>query len=90
MNDSTFGYELEYYSNLFGPCVGAPEDQVLTWPQKDILLWHWKLGVSMYHIQEFTRERIYEEPTGKRTILPPIIKTKFPENRRRPVPDCES
>ena len=43
----------------------------------------------MYHIQEFTRERIFEKPTGKHTILPPIIKPKFPATRNCSVSDCE-
>ena len=44
----------------------------------------------MYRIQEFTRERIYEDSTGKKNILPPIITTKFPETRNCYFPDCES
>ena len=44
----------------------------------------------MYHIKEFTREHIYEEPTGKSTILPTIINTKFPATRNVSVPYCES
>ena len=44
----------------------------------------------MYHIQEFMRERIYEEPTGKRTITPPIITPKFPETRNCSALYCES
>jgi hypothetical protein len=39
-------------------------------PQKELLKWHWKLGISMYHIQEMMSERHYEEPNGNKTILP--------------------
>ena len=44
----------------------------------------------MYRIQELMRERIYEEPTGKRTILPPIITPKLPATRKFSVQSCES
>ena len=32
----------------------------------------------MYLIQQFIRQIIYQEPTGKRNILPPIITPKLP------------
>ena len=34
-------------------------------------------------------ERIYEEPTGKCAILPPIIKTKLTATRNFSVPACD-
>ena len=54
----------------------------------ELLLCNLKLVVIMYHIKKFTRERIYEYPTGKCTILPPIIKPKLPETSNCPVTDC--
>ena len=44
----------------------------------------------MYHIKKFMRERIYEKPTGKNTVMPPIINTKFPATMDFYVPYCES
>ena len=44
----------------------------------------------MYCVQEFMGEQIYEEPTGKRTIVPPIITPKFPANINCSVPACQS
>jgi hypothetical protein len=35
------------------------------------------------------RERTYEEPLGQRTVLPPIIKTKFPSAQNCVIPLCE-
>ena len=35
------------------------------------------------------RNGIYEDPTDKITILPPIIIPKFPETRNCSVPACE-
>ena len=43
----------------------------------------------MNQIQYFMRERIYEDTTGKRTILPPIITPKFSANRNCSVPYFE-
>jgi hypothetical protein len=50
---------------------------LLTAHQKELLKWHWKLGISMYCIQEMMRERHYEEPNGNKTILPATIKPKL-------------
>ena len=44
----------------------------------------------MYRIQEFMRERIFQQPTVKHTILPPIAKTNFPETSKFYVPYCDS
>ena len=44
----------------------------------------------MHLIQQFMREHIYAEPTGKCTILTPIIKTKFPDTSNFSVQDCQS
>jgi hypothetical protein len=60
------------------PCVGNSENKNLTSPQSELLLWHWKISINMYWVQELMRERTFEEPLGKRTIFPPIIKPKFP------------
>jgi hypothetical protein len=60
-----------------GSCVGIPDNENLSTPQKELLKWHWKLGISMYRIQEMMRERHYEEPNGNKTILPAIIKPKY-------------
>ncbi len=75
-------------SNCF-PCfpfVGDSENANLTSPQRELLLWHWKLGISMYRVQELMRERTYEEPLGQRTVLLPIIKAKFPSAQNCVIP----
>ena len=48
-----------HYSHFCGTYVGAPAIQNLSGPQKDLLLWNWKLIVSMYHIQEFMKTRTF-------------------------------
>jgi hypothetical protein len=79
-------------SNYFPcfPCVGDAENANLTSPQRELLLWHWKLGISMYQVQERMQERTYEEPLGQRMVLPPVIKAKFPSAQNCVVPLCQS
>ena len=67
----------DHYTNFSGSCVGISNNDNLSTPQKELLKWHWKLGISMYRIQEMMRERHYEEPNGNKTILPAIIKPKY-------------
>ncbi len=33
------------------PCVGGLNNKNLLMPQKELLLWHWKLGIEMQHLQ---------------------------------------
>jgi len=56
--------------------VGAAENENTSAAQKELLKWHWKLGVGTYRIQEMMRERHYEDPDGRTTILPAIIQPK--------------
>ena len=79
-------------SNCFPcfPSIGDSENSNLTNPQKELLLWHWKLGIGMQRIQELMRDRTYEEPLGQHTVLPPIIKAKFPSARNCVIPLCQS
>ncbi len=43
----------------------------------------------MYRVQELMREQTYEEPLGQYTVLPPIIKAKFPSAQNCVIPLCE-
>ena len=71
-------------------CVGDSENENLTSLQRELLLWHWKLSINMYWVQELMRERTFKEPLGQRTILPPIIKPKFSSARNSIIPVCQS
>ena len=65
----------------FFPCflwVSDLENKNSTSPQRELLLWHWKLGINMYQVQELMRERKFKGPFGQHTILPPIIQPNFP------------
>jgi hypothetical protein len=70
--------------------VGAAENENISLVQKELLKWHWKLGIGMYHIQEMLREHHYEDPDGRTTILPAIIQPKNPSARNCIVPPCQS
>jgi len=101
-DEMLFENEFEHYSkfcgqcadseitNFCGPCVGSECNQNITAPQKELLLWHWKLGISMYRIQELMREQTMEEPNGTKSILPPIICPRHPSATSCPVPACTS
>ncbi len=70
------------------PCVSDSENKNLSSPQRELLLWHWKLGINMYWIQELMHEWTYEKPFGKCTVLPPIIKPQFPSARNCVILVC--
>ena len=79
----------DHYTNFSGSCVGISNNKNRSTPQKELLKWHWKLGISMYRIQEMMREWHYEEPNGNKTILPAIIKPKYASARNCIVPPCQ-
>ncbi len=79
----------KHYLQFCGPCIGASENGNLSAPQKELLKWHWKSGISMYCIQEIMRELHYEEPNGSKTVLPAIIKPKLALARNCIVPPCQ-
>jgi hypothetical protein len=60
-----------------GPCVGTTKNVNLSAPQKELLHWHWTLGIIMSCIQEMMRERHYVEPDGNKMFLHAIIKSSF-------------
>jgi hypothetical protein len=59
----------KHYSPFCGLCIGASENGNLSAPQKELLKWHWKLGIAMYRIQEMMRERHYLEPNGNKRLF---------------------
>jgi hypothetical protein len=55
MHDQTLVFQCEHNFNMDAslfPLVTDPSNVNLTPGQKELLLWHWKLGISMSHIQE--------------------------------------
>ena len=43
--------EHDHYAQLWGLCVGSNENENIYGAQKELLLCHWKWGVSMSQIQ---------------------------------------
>jgi hypothetical protein len=78
----------KHYSHFCGPSVGTTENENLSTPQKELLKWHWKLGISMLCIQEMMREWHYEEPNSNKTCLPAIIKLNLALAQNFIVPPC--
>ena len=56
------GYELmiknefEHFTQFCGPCVGTAENENLFNAQKELLLLHYRWGISMHHIHELTNK----------------------------------
>ena len=67
----------DVWDALICPCVGTDENINLSGPQKELLTWHWKLGVGMQRIQEMMRETKAIDDNGNKTILSPMISPKF-------------
>ena len=69
--------EFDHFYQFCGTCVGYSENKNVTDPQKELLIWHWKLGISMYRIQEFMKEQKIDEPNGNKFVVPPFICPKL-------------
>ena len=85
-----FDYEFEAAAQMICPCVGTDANTNLTRAQKELLLWHWRLGISMHRVQELMRGHQAKEPHGKHTWMPPVIKPKFAATTTCPIPKCPS
>jgi len=72
------------------PCVGTEANHQLSGPQKELLLWHWKLGINMRHVQELMRERNFKLENDKEVIMPAIIPTKHLTTKSCKIPMCMS
>ena len=46
-------------------CVGSVENENLTVAQRELLLWHWKLGIGMQWIQAMMRYQLFEYHLGR-------------------------
>ena len=85
-----FGYEFHSYSKMCCPCVGIEENVSLTNAKKKLLLWHWKSGISMHHIQELMHVHIAKKPIEKHSLMPTVFIPKFASTPNCPVPKCTS
>ena len=82
--------EIDFYFKMCCPCVGVEENANLTDTQKELLLWHCKLGESMHWIQELMHVHTSKEPNRKHSLMPTVIKPKFASTSNCPVQKCMS
>ena len=80
----------DVWRDFICPCVGTEENTNLSGPQKELLTWHWKLGVGMQRIQEMMRETKAIDDAGRELILPPVITPTFASTPNCPIPMCHS
>jgi hypothetical protein len=78
------------WKDFICPCVGTDENANLLGPQKELLNWHWKLGIGMQCIQEMMRENKAIDSNGREHILPPVISPTFASTPNCPIPLCQS
>ena len=84
-------HEFSTYSKICCPCVGTTSNANLSGPQKELLLWHWKLGISMYRIQELMRPIKAHESSGVCHEMPPVINPIFKSTPNLKTPPlCQS
>ncbi len=60
----TLHHKFSTYSKTCCACVGTTSNANLSGPQKELLLWHWKLGISMYWIQKLMQHIEAHESSG--------------------------
>ena len=86
--DEEFEFEFAQTQAMCCPCVGDDSNSNLTSPQRELLLWHWKLGVSMKRIQQMMVEHEAVDSKNKSVIMPQVIKPKFKTTSCCPIPLC--
>jgi len=70
--------------------VGVDANVNLSNAQKELLLWHLKLGVSMQHIQELMRVSEMKEPNGRIRTMDRVIVPKHETAATCEIPECQS
>ena len=83
-----FEYEYETTKSFCCPCVGDDSNKNLTGPQRELLLWHWKLGISMVRIQAPMVEHNAVDANDEEVIMPQVIKPTFKTTSCCPIPLC--
>ena len=83
-----FEYEFAQTQAMCCPCVGDDSNENLTGPQRELLLWHWKLGVSMSRIQQMMVEHEAVDMNNESVIMPQVIKPRYKTTSSCPIPLC--
>ncbi|KAL7462944.1 hypothetical protein ACHAXS_003314 [Conticribra weissflogii] len=80
--------EFRYYSRVCNHTTQSEKNINLSGPQKELLLWHWKLGCNISKIQEMMRSKTIKDEHGRETILLPVITPAFASTPSCPKPKC--
>ena len=83
-------YEFGTGVELMFPCVSSNENVNLTPGQRELLLWHWKLGFGMQRVQELMKGHSSKDSAGKTSWMPPVIHPKVPSAASCPLPKCQT
>ncbi len=73
----TIHREFSTYFKICCPCDGSASNANLSQSQKELLLWYWKLGISMYHIHKVMQPIKAHECSGICHEMPPVINPIF-------------
>jgi hypothetical protein len=90
-HDQTSVFECEHNfdmdTSLF-PLVTDPSNVNLTPGQKELLLWHWRLGINMSCIQELMVPHQAKDENGLQDMMQCVITPAFMAAATCPIPHC--
>jgi len=81
-------YEFSDYMALFAPCVTHSDNQNLSTGQKALLLWHFKLGISVKDVQRLMNGHTANLSDGSTQYFPPVLPAEPPSAATCPLPPC--
>ena len=81
-------FETTHKQKVCCPCVADESNENLSGPQRELLKWHQKLGISMFRIQEMMVEHESRDHNDDSVIMPQVIKPKFATTSSCKVPLC--
>ena len=83
--------EVDYNFDLCAhlrPCITIADNPNLSPGQKEVLLWHYKLGCSLKKIQYLMTGHARKLAGGKSVFYPPVITPKAKGSSTVPIPAC--
>ena len=85
-------YEFDDYMALFAPsvlpCVTQAYNQNLSSGQKALLMWHFRLGISVDDVQQLMKGHTATLSDGSTQYFPPVIPAKPASAATCPLPPC--
>lgn len=80
-------HDLPLMAKVFST-VGSSTNVNLSGAQRELLLWHWRLGISMSRIQELMLPHSAKDANGMVDLMPTIIHPKFATASNCIIPKC--